>query len=652
MLQENLWNTHRSSWMKVKDLSFVEQRLIPPIERLVPEMNRFCGELMQSAVDNQAAEAAKKDAQARGEVGLPKVNRKAGTVPISPRLTQTRPPILPQPERINAEIIAKPVPSFIERTNLAKIANKRAADKLKIKTLTTQQYSDNKVFKFHDVKAEIIRPIEEIRAEIEVKRNKELQFDASFYHEPPDFSKQNVSFKENSATILREDYLYRKQQAKDATILRNYEEELRDPTEYYLWQQEMRDYDETEKLKYVALRREQAKQSAEEAKAALERQQRDNAAIATLVRQQGEAIKRKKEVEHEIEVLQKQQTVQNIISDRETKPQEALQRVLEQHEAEAKRIREELDIARQKKEAEDAAEELIKADKIRQLRAFNTVHKKHITVFDPTDTAGIGLLDEMSYMEMKVRQAQERAKQAELVQLKKEEIEVEKTKKALDLERRSGAILRARQLKAEANQQLRVASKQRKQREIEAIEQARQIAASQWDQEVKHRNAVKKAEHDALVAEQERIARQQQYLGAAQGQVAAMREQQLEMAKERQLRQLATETQQSMQLDVETSAKENKNKVTLYRHQRQEHSAQEAAREAEVEFENRARMQKMKQGVLYKKHMFAEGQQQHERTKVVLTETNPYGARISEEIRTMATSNKMMRSGSAGRIVE
>jgi hypothetical protein len=33
----------------------------------------------------------------------------------------------------------------------------------------------------------------------------------------------------------------------------------------------------------------------------------------------------------------------------------------------------------------------------------NTVHKKHITVFDPTQTSNVGILDEISYMEMKVR---------------------------------------------------------------------------------------------------------------------------------------------------------------------------------------------------------------------------------------------------------
>ena len=41
----------------------------------------------------------------------------------------------------------------------------------------------------------------------------------------------------NVATILREDSLLRKQQAKDVELLKNYEMELRDPTEYFIWQQ-------------------------------------------------------------------------------------------------------------------------------------------------------------------------------------------------------------------------------------------------------------------------------------------------------------------------------------------------------------------------------------------------------------------------------
>ena len=50
----------------------------------------------------------------------------------------------------------------------------------------------------------------------------------------------------------------------------------------------------------------------------------------------------------------------------------------------------------------------IRADKIRQLRAENDLIKKQVTVFDPTEIKGAGFLDEMSYLEMKIRLANEK----------------------------------------------------------------------------------------------------------------------------------------------------------------------------------------------------------------------------------------------------
>lgn len=635
--QENLMNTHRSSWMQVKDLTYVESVLLPPMLRMIPEMRKLCGELMQNAEALAQAEAAKKEAQARGEVGLPKVAKRAATRPVSPKITQPRPPILPEPERISAEYHAKDVPDFLERTNMEKIAAKRQEDARRVREETQAKYDDKKVFKFHQTKG--VRPIEEVRQEIEERRAKELQFDASFYNAPPDFSRlHKTDFKANAAAILREDFLYRKQQAKDAAILRNYEEELRDPTEYYLWQKDMRDRDEEEKLKHVALRREQAKQSAEEAKMALIRQREDNAIVAGMVREQGEKIKEKKAVEQEIETLQKQEVVQAIIADRETKPVEAVQRVLEEKEHKGKHLRQLLEEARQRKEEEDRVAELEKADKIRQLRAVNTVHRKQIKVFDPTETVGIGLLDEMSYMEMKVRQQQTKAKQEELVQLKNEEIHETKTKKQLDLERRQQSILRARQLKAEANQQLRASSKERRLQEQWLVEKTRKEAAAIWDEESARRQAAKQAEQDALRAEEERIQRQQQYLGVAHGQVAALREEQMRLARERQEQTMLREQMENMRLAQETTQKEKKNKVVLARDHRLQREHEAKRKEDEAAFEKSVSMQKFRDGILYKKSMFAEGQEQHERTKTVLYETNPYGSRISQEVRTLATS--------------
>lgn len=70
MVQENLWNTLRSSWMKVRDLEYVENQLIPRLEKYVIDVLRFSMELEKNAVENAAAEAAKEEMRAKGQILL------------------------------------------------------------------------------------------------------------------------------------------------------------------------------------------------------------------------------------------------------------------------------------------------------------------------------------------------------------------------------------------------------------------------------------------------------------------------------------------------------------------------------------------------------------------------------------------------------
>lgn len=631
--EENLWNTLRSSWMTVKDLDHVEKQIIPRVSKFISPMSKFSNDLVQNALDNAAAEQAKKDAAAKGEVGVTKVARRPPTVPTSPRLTQTRPPLLPEPQRIVSQVVAKDVPGFLNNTTLSKLERETQERMEAVKAATLDKYNPKAQFRFHKTKG--VRPIEEVRQEIEAAREQELQFNSSFHHPPPDFSRA-PSIRLTAAAILREDSLYRKKQAEDAETLRRYEEELRDPTEYYRWQADLRERDHIEKLKHVSMRRTQAKDSAEEAKFALVRQREDNAKVADLVRRQGEAIKTQKELEKEIEVLQKQNVAQAIAVVRDSKPLEAVQSVLKEREERGKVVREELERLRIDKEEQDRREEEVQMDKIRQLRAFNIVHKPIVKVFDPTEASGVVLLDSMSYLEMKERQKVAARKQKESEEMKREEIHQHKEKLQVDLSARTQSILRARQLKAEANQQMRQAEKERKLQEERLQKAAEEAAQAAWQQEVQRRREKMAKEKEALLAEQERIKRQQQYLGAAHGQVAEMRERQVLLAQARQQRKMVQEQEGEQRLAQQTQVKEKVNKTVVVRQDRRARLTAEEERERSLAFEKNARTEKLKEDVLYRKQMFALGQDQHGATRNVLHETNPYATQITQRVHTEA----------------
>merc|ERR1711870_72917 len=60
--------------------------------------------------------------------------------------------------------------------------------------------------------------------------------------------------KQNIAAVLREDALLRQKQAKEAEILKNYEQELHDASEYNRWQDKMKQKDHEEEEKRVRQR--------------------------------------------------------------------------------------------------------------------------------------------------------------------------------------------------------------------------------------------------------------------------------------------------------------------------------------------------------------------------------------------------------------
>ncbi len=628
--------------MKVKDLSHIENEMIPILVKKIPEMSRYSGELNDATEANTQLEEAQKEAFAKGEVGIKKISGdRISARPRSPKLSKPNPTLLPNPIKIEQNVTASKVPSIIYQTDLQTIEEMKLKGKAKITEETRAKYANPlNEFKFHQTKAG--KPINKLHEEIEEKRLSELQFNNVYYNPPPVPNPADLalidSIQPNAVSILREDSLFRKQQSKDAQILKNYEEELRDPIEYYCWQEMMEKRDELEKLKYVSLRREQAKQSSEEAKVALEKQKQDNYSVAEMMRRQNELIKRQQQVEMEIEILEKQARVRDVIQDRSTKPQEAMTKVLEEKKQHSLELKEQLERLRLEKIEEKEKEESAKADRIRQLKALNTVHRKHVIVFDPTTTPKLGLLDEMSYMEMKERLHQQRLKEEQFVELRNEEINEEKRKRSEKLSSKYESILKNRELKKVSLTQIRHRKLTQLAKDKEDKDALLATQSAIWETELTRRAQLKKHERQKLKEEQEKIVRQQQYLGVAQEQVTLLREKEIELAKERQLKQFAKEDEEVYFNQLLVRKKENQNKTMFHRKTELEKEIQQNELEKQVEFEKNQLVKKLKETVVYKKALYHEGQKQHESTRSTLQKTNPYATEISTKKRAEASS--------------
>jgi hypothetical protein len=647
--KDNLWSNLRDSWMRIIDLKFTEDVLIANCEQFIPHVKRYLDELDGAAAGQAAAEAAAEEAKKNGTAGMGELLRKKSTRPVSPKLSRPRPPILPEPEKILGTLTANEVPGYLDNITIEKLNQTRKETRAAVKEATKAKYENEKTFQFN--KTKYGKSLDTLRAEVEESRAKELLFDASFVHDVPDFKASKAVVRVNAATILREDYLYRKQQSKDALSLNAYEVELRDSVEYFAWQQKMKEGDDQAKLENVVLRRTQAKQSSEEAAKANEKLFQDNKHIAKLMRKQGELINDKRLLERQIELENKQITRSKIAEKRDYNPSVAVDRVSKQKQLEADEARTALNAMLSEKQKQDAIDEEVKMDKIRQLRAINDVHKSTIKVFDPTEISGVSFLNNMSYMEMKERVITQKAKDENSQMNKRADILEAKQKRAQDLQHRANTVLRAREVKADAFKSY-YEDKRHQETVFKAKKEAlRETAAITLEAELRSSRAKKQEEAAALIAEQERIKRAQAYLGAAAGQKEETLELQLQMARERAIRNQQVAYKKEAQLAQEIKSHEKSNRFNDMKKIKKEHNALMAARESETQIDRRVAVQKIKADVMHKKMTAESSRLQANRTQKVREAFNPYAEDMRRESvelgKTYASTGKRYLTGSA-----
>uniref|UniRef100_K3W5K6 Cilia- and flagella-associated protein 99 n=1 Tax=Globisporangium ultimum (strain ATCC 200006 / CBS 805.95 / DAOM BR144) TaxID=431595 RepID=K3W5K6_GLOUD len=511
--KSNLLGPIKVEWIRVLDEAFVENEIIGKMLSFEAEITLLLQQLHAKAFGQAAS---KESFHLAG--GVAPVEKKPLTVPVAPKITQPRPRQAMEPIRIPQKVKANPVPSNLNQLTLADLEKQQLDRKQKIADQVAKKYEAAAKTMFH-FESTAKSNLESIRQEVEATRNAQLHFD--FKAKPaPDFASLGASggvqeVKLNTAAILREDALYKKKQAKDAQLIHAYETELRDPMDFYRWQSGMLQQDLENREAEVEARRLEMVQAQYEAIEAAHRAKMENREVAIQMKtiaKDLEAQRLQEEAELEERYRQQMSELKRI---RESAPRDAESKVKEEKARQREELNEFLAAERERKTAQDAIEQAQREELIRQIRALDRVHREHVVVFDPTETAQLGLLEEMSLAELKERLQVRKSHQQAWEESRRENIMTDKQEKDAMLLEKVKNLSRMRYAAASANASHRSQKKAleaTKKREEEELRRQGNLELAQklTGQRLAREQQVAKLKHEA-----EELAKKRRFLGAA-----------------------------------------------------------------------------------------------------------------------------------------
>lgn len=292
---------------------------------------------------------------------------------------------------------------------------------------------------------------------------------------------------------------------------------------------------------------------------------------------------------------------------------------------------------------EDEKDHEQKMDRIRQLRT-HIVHKPEVKVFDPTTSAGLGLLDEMSLVEMEERleinKVREKAEEIE----KRKAIVAERTLKQAQLSQRIENIKRIREAAKESNREARIQKKERerKMKEVESQKlEVNQMALK--DKLMGHREARKKEMGD-LMEEEQRRKKNQMFQGAATHQVEETHYDQLLLGAERQTRIRQERAQKASAIYEQTKVTARKVVEKEARQRKIEKAKLYKAKEQEMKEKRLDLVEKQKADVATKKYNFSQTRMKEKEIKAKMIDRNVYAQSINDMSLTLAKTAQARRT--------
>jgi len=380
---------------------------------------------------------------------------------------------------------------------------------------------------------------EKVREAVEKRRAEEVDFDRKKpeHQVKPvkDFSKGAAEVQYNEAAIVREEYLIKKKRLKEEEELNKIIIEKKDTTEFDRWKREMEEKDKIERLEEIGKRKIMLELAREEANQAKEKKMIMNKKMVWQHRQEESIKAKERQEEKQKEHHAKIQLVQEIKKEeKENYKKEKEEQVKINKETYNKHVEGLKDLMLKRQEEEGYLREK-RNDIIRQIRELEKLPSKRTKGFDPTETSGVGLLQEMSLAELRERLERQKAFVGNFVEAKREENKIKNEDKIDELVEKAKLISNERDKLRNVKEVERKNKKLEKAKDKRIEKEIREKCLLELKEKIESKKKKKKVEEDEFEKKIREIKLQRQYLQQGKAVVEEKAFRQIEDGCERKL---------------------------------------------------------------------------------------------------------------------
>ncbi len=415
-----------------------------------------------------------------------------------PRMNPRKAPLAVPREEVFTPFVARPVPTALLQSNsLEQIqqARKEAKERTLAAVVERHQQQDEPFQLASAARieaAEVARQLKARKAQEEeelerAQQEKEKQRRAASVSSLATVTQSPV--KMTVASVLREDALYRRQQQETVDSLVRFAQELKDSTEYEAWKKKCQEAEEHERQLVLEQRKLTLARASEDAQAAVRRRQEEAHEAAVQLRKEMQAFEVLRIQEMERDMAQKRQAKEEVNAFKANIPKK-LEAIAQEKAAQGEQKRRERELNRRKVLQEREALLAAHKELIKQVQAMEQIanaRSKRPKEVDRTTSSGLGLLDEMSLVELQARLRQLKDEQAHWEQEKRKVILEEKRTKQAKLAAiaKNHALIRERKVceGAEAREGRR-AQEEAKKAQAEERDTMLAVAVNRRQQEV------------------------------------------------------------------------------------------------------------------------------------------------------------------------